>query len=55
VAWGALACIWIGIWISNPGAPAPQTPPVATMSAEAMMVRLAQERSLAENKGVPGL
>jgi hypothetical protein len=51
-AWAALACIWFGIFISsNIGAPSPRSTPVARVSAETLMVRLAQERTLAENRG----
>jgi hypothetical protein len=56
LAWTALACIWCGIWVSNMGGPSPQTPPAAAAAgAEMLMARLAQERSLAENKGTPDL
>lgn len=55
VAWGALACVWIVIWISTLGGPGPQPPPVASAGGETFITRLALERSLAENKGGFGL
>ncbi len=52
LAWAALALIWSGIFISNNiNFSSAQTPPVATTGTEPLMTRLAQERTLAENRG----
>ena len=56
LAWGALACVWVGIWISTLGGPVRTGMSAATSIAndrerrEVWMMRLAAERSLAENR-----
>ncbi len=53
LAWGALACVWVVIAAANADWRREQPrPAVVSVTPEAIMMRLAQERSLSENKGM---